>query len=158
MIRTLGLGLAAVVIALDRLSKWWLLDRFDLAAKSPVEIFPFFKLTLVWNRGVSLGLFQMEGEGGRVFLIGMTAAIAALVAAWLWRERKLHLALALGLVLGGALGNIWDRLQFGAVADFLHFHARGLSFYIFNAADAAITVGVGILLLDALLFRKKQNT
>lgn len=158
MNRAIGYGLAAGVFVLDRLSKWWLLGGFDLAAKSPVEIFPFFNLTLVWNRGISLGLFQMEGEGGRFLLIALTAAITALVAAWLWRAEKLHLALALGLVMGGAVGNIWDRLQYGAVADFLHFHLGSLSFYIFNLADAAITVGVAILIFDALLLPKKRNT
>lgn len=157
MNRNAGLGLAAAVFVLDRLSKWWLLGPFDLAAKGDVAVFPFFNLTLVWNRGISLGLFPMESEGGRALLIGLTAAIATLVAVWLWREAKLHAALALGLVLGGAIGNIWDRFQFGAVADFFHFHAFGFSFYIFNVADSAITVGVAVLIFDALLLRGKKS-
>jgi signal peptidase II len=158
MTRKFGFALAAAVFALDRLSKWWLLGPFGLDARGDVELLPFFKLTLVWNRGISLGLFQMEGEGGRIALIALTAAISLFVAVWLWRVGKPHLTAALGLVLGGALGNIWDRFQYGAVADFFHFHALGHSFYIFNVADAAISTGVTILLFDALLLWKKQNT
>ncbi|HXV74521.1 MAG TPA: signal peptidase II [Sphingomonadales bacterium] len=153
-----GFALAAAIFMLDRATKWWVLGPFDLAAKGDVALLPFFNLTLVWNRGISLGLFPMASEAGRFFLIALTAAISAFVAAWLWRAERLYAALALGLVLGGAVGNIWDRAAYGAVADFLHFHAFGLSFYIFNVADAAITAGVAVLLFDALLLRKKPNT
>lgn len=156
MIRRTGYSLALGIFALDRLSKWWLLEKFDLAEKSPVPLLPFFDLTLIWNRGISLGLFQTGSETGRYILIALTSLISLAVAAWLWRADRLHMGVALGLVLGGAIGNIWDRFQYGAVADFLHFFIGGWSFYIFNVADAAITVGVAILLWDALFLRKKS--
>lgn len=156
MIRRTGYSLALAVFALDRASKWWLLEKFGIEAKSPVEVLPFFDLTLIWNRGISLGLFQTGSEAGRYVLIALTSLISLVVAVWLWRVERLHLGLALGLVLGGAVGNIWDRFQYGAVADFLHFFIGEWSFYIFNVADAAITVGVAILLWDAVIVRKKS--
>lgn len=152
-----GFILAAVIFGIDRLAKFWAVDIFDLARNGPVEILPFFNLTLVWNRGISLGLFQMDGDFGRYFLIVLTGLVTIFVAVWLSRAKDAFLKTGLGLVLGGALGNIWDRVQFGAVADFFHFHLGDWSFYIFNVADAAITVGVVILLWDALLLSKKKN-
>lgn len=155
MIRALGFALAVGVFALDRLSKWWVLGPFDLLSKGDVAVLPFFNLTLVWNRGVSLGLFPTTSDSGRFLLVGLTTLITVAVAVWLWRAQRAHVVLALGSVLGGALGNIWDRLSYGAVADFLHFHAWEYSFYVFNAADAAISLGLGVLVLDGLLLGKK---
>ena len=153
-----GFVLAFVVFLADRVSKWWLLDIFDLRANSPVDVLPFFDLSLVWNRGISLGLFQMEGDMGRYFLIALTGVISVVIAFWLLKATENVLKIGLGLVLGGAVGNIWDRLEYGAVADFLHFFIRDWSFYIFNVADAAITIGVVLLLWDALLSPQKKNT
>lgn len=155
MIRALGFTLAAVVYGLDRFSKWWVLGPFDLLSKGDVTVLPFFNLTLVWNHGISLGLFPATSEGGRLFLICLTSVITAIVAVWMCRAQRPPVALALGAVLGGALGNIWDRLSYGAVADFLHFHAWNYSFYVFNVADAAISLGLLVLILDGLLFGKK---
>lgn len=150
--------LALVVFLTDRASKWWLLDIFDIEANSPVEILPFLNLTLVWNYGISLGLFQMEGNVGRYFLIVLTGIISLIIVYWLIRAKESVLKMGLGMVLGGAIGNIWDRFEYGAVADFLHFYVSDWSFYIFNIADAAITIGVIVLLWDALLLPQKKNT
>lgn len=158
MIKHFGFILAGAVFVADRLSKWWVVDVYDLANKSPVDLLPFLNLTLVWNRGISLGMFQVDGDGGRYFLIALTGAISIFIAVWLFRAKEKILNIGLGLILGGAVGNIWDRLEYAAVADFLHFFIGGWSFYIFNIADAAITVGVILLLWDALLLSQKKNT
>lgn len=147
----LGLRFALVVLILDQLSKWWILGPFALPAKVTVPVIDgFFNLTMVWNRGVSMGLFRADSDAGRWLLTGLTGAIAALVAYWLLKEQSRAQALALGGILGGAIGNIADRVRFGAVADFLHFHLMGYSFYVFNLADAAITLGVAALLFIGL--------
>ena len=119
-----------------------------------MQIFSFFDLRWVENRGVSLGLLSADGELGRWLLVAMTAAIAIFVAFWLWRERKRADAVALAMVLGGALGNIVDRARFGYVVDYadLHFGAWR-PFLVFNVGDAAITIGVLLLLVRALLMR-----
>ena len=158
MAQKLGFTLAALVFLADRFSKWWLLTVYDLPAKGSVDVLPFFDLTLVWNRGISLGLFQMESDAGRYFLIALTGIISVVLVVWLLRAGERILATGLGLVLGGAVGNIWDRVEYGAVADFFHFFIGDWSFYIFNVADAAISVGVVLLLWDALLKPKKKNT
>jgi len=158
MIKYFGFIIAGLVFLADRLSKWWVVDVYDLADKSPVDLLPFLDLTLVWNRGISLGMFQFGGDGGRYFLITLTGAISIFIGVWLFRTKEKILNIGLGMVLGGAVGNIWDRLEYGAVADFLHFFIGNWSFYIFNIADAAITVGVILLLWDALLLSQKKNT
>lgn len=158
MIKHFGFILAGAVFVADRLSKWWVVDVYDLAHKSPVDLLPFLDLTLIWNRGISLGMFQVDGDGGRYFLIALTGAISIFIGVWLFRAKEKILNIGLGLILGGAVGNIWDRLEYAAVADFLHFFIGDWSFYIFNIADAAITVGVILLLWDALLLSQKKNT
>lgn len=148
--RRLGLLLAVGILLSDRLSKIWILEGLRLTPGDTVPLLPFFNLTFVWNRGISLGLLQQDGDTGRWLLILVTSFVALFLAVWLWRAAGRWTAAAIGLILGGAVGNIWDRIAFGAVADFLHFHVGGWSFYIFNVADAAISVGVGMLLIESL--------
>jgi signal peptidase II len=152
-----ALALSLVILILDRLSKHWILNIYDLPSLGQVEILPFFSLTMVWNRGISLGLFQANSEMGTYFLIGLTAVITIVLLIWLWSETKPMVAFALALVIGGSLGNIWDRVNYGAVADFLHFHVSNYNFYVFNVADAAITLGVVFMLWDALLLPQKST-
>ncbi|MEO0412868.1 MAG: signal peptidase II [Pseudomonadota bacterium] len=146
-----GLWLAAIVFLLDQLSKIWILDVFDLPTKNNVDVLPFFSLTMVWNRGVSMGLFQADSNWMRWALVALTAVIAGLVIMWLRKAETRLGMVALACVLGGAAGNILDRARFGAVVDFIRLHAFDYSFYVFNIADAAITAGVGLLLLEAFL-------
>jgi len=153
-----GFVIAFVVFALDRLSKWLIVDVVNLEHSGPIDLLPFFNLEFIWNRGISLGLFQMDGDAGRYLLITLTGVVTLVVAWWLLRAGENILKIALGLVLGGAVGNIWDRFEYGQVADFMHFFIGDWSFYIFNVADAAITLGVILLLWDALLLPKKRNT
>lgn len=149
-----GLITALVILVADQVSKWWILDVYRLPLRGSVEILPFFNLTMVWNRGVSFGLLAADGDLGRWLLVAFTLAVAGAVVWWLRSAEGWRMTLALGGILGGALGNIIDRVRFGAVADFVHLHAGGYSFYIFNVADAAISVGVALLFLDAMLTRK----
>jgi signal peptidase II len=167
-----GLPLAAAIIGADQLSKAWVLgeqafnalgclDRTQRCGGYPVigPIFnsePFFSLTMTWNRGVSFGVLQAEGWG-RWALFLMTCGIAAGFTIWLLRSSRWTTALALSMVLGGAIGNMIDRARFGAVVDFLDF--SGLWFpWIFNVADAGITVGAALLLLDQLLASGKSKS
>lgn len=150
----IGAGLAVLVIVLDQASKLWVLHGLGFmegGAGTRIEVLPpWFNLTMVWNRGVSFGLFAAESVWMRLVLIGFSLAIAGVIAFWLTHAERLLQALAFGLIIGGALGNVIDRVAYGAVADFLDF--SGLWFpYVFNVADAAISVGVAGLVLDVIL-------
>lgn len=144
-------ALAALVFVVDQLTKAWIIEVVELKDRLTIPVLPFFSLTWVENRGVSMGLFQADGEVGRWLLTALTAGIAAFVAAWLRKAQTVTEQVALALVLGGAAGNIVDRLRFGHVVDFIHLHLGRWSFYVFNVADAAITVGVLLLLARAIL-------
>ncbi len=152
--KTLGYGLAAIVFILDQLSKYWIVNIVHLPERGFIDILPVFRLTFVGNVGVSMGLLQANSDLARWGLVGATALIAVLVALWIAREKQRPDVLALGLVLGGALGNIVDRVRFGYVVDFLHFFWHDHNFWVFNVADAAISVGVLLLLARALLAPK----
>lgn len=145
-----GAALALAILILDQASKYWILEVFDLPAKLSVPLVPGLNLTMVWNRGITFGLLSSESLLGTLLLAGLALAVVAALSVWLWRAERLSIALALGAVAGGAVGNVIDRLRFGAVVDFLHAHAFGWSWYVFNIADAAIVCGVGVLLLDSL--------
>ena len=145
-----GLAAAVLVFAADQASKLWVLAAH---AGLPVEVAPFFNIVLVWNRGVSFGLF---GAAGPLLLAAIGAAVAGVLVVWMLRSARRFEALALGAVAGGAAGNILDRLTRGAVVDFLDFHIGGWHWYAFNLADSAITVGVAMLLFDAVFGRGRR--
>lgn len=147
--KRLGYTIAVVVFCLDQLSKYWVTSILDLRTRGYVDLLPVFDLTWVENRGVSMGLFRAAGDMERWLLVVVTLAIAVGVAWWIAREASRTDVAALGLVLGGALGNIVDRVRYGYVVDFFHVFWHDHHFYVFNVADAAITVGVIILLLRA---------
>jgi len=150
--RLAGAGVALLVLVLDQLSKAWLLG---VLAANPggIEVTSFFNLVMVWNSGVSFGLFGEDSESRRWLLIAVTLTITATLVIWLWRRPAPLVALALGAVIGGAVGNVIDRLRFGAVADFLDFHAFGWHWPAFNVADSAIVAGVALMLVDSLRAR-----
>jgi signal peptidase II len=148
--RRLGLIVAAVTLVLDQASKLWLYFVVDIAARQPIEITSFFNLILVWNQGVSFGLFQQNSEAGRWFLFAFKLVAAVALTIWIWRAGNRVLALGLGLIVGGAIGNAIDRALYGAVLDFAHFFWGRFSWYVFNIADAAIVVGVAVLLYDSV--------
>lgn len=146
-----GYSLALIVLILDQISKYWVLEIIHLPERGGIDVLPFFRLTFVGNIGVSMGMLQADSDLGRWLLTFITAGIALAVALWLRREKNPVDVAALGLVLGGAIGNILDRVRFGYVVDFLHFFWEQTSFWVFNLADAAITLGVILLLARAVL-------
>jgi len=149
----LGLAAALFSCALDQASKLWLLFSFDLPARGAIRLTPFLDLVLTWNRGISYGLFQQEGPFGQWALLIFKAVAVVLLWIWLARATSRLSAIALGLIIGGAIGNAIDRLAYGAVADFLLFTPRlgGFGFpYVFNLADSAIVAGVAGLLYESL--------
>lgn len=152
-----GFLLAAIVLILDQISKYWVLEVIHLPAIGGIDVWPFFRLTFVGNIGVSMGLLQADSDLARWLLTLATAGIAVAVALWLRKETQAPEVAALGLVLGGALGNIIDRARFGYVVDFLHFFWGQYSFWVFNLADAAITLGVVLLLGRAILAQPAAN-
>jgi len=152
--RDWGLLAAAVALILDQGSKMLMLYGLGFAHMGPgraIPILPFFNLVMVWNPGVSYGLFPASGPLGTALLALFSIAAVGALGWWLWVSDRLTLTVGLGLVIGGALGNLIDRLVYGKVADFFHFYGLGYDWYVFNVADAAITFGVIALLYDALL-------
>jgi signal peptidase II len=151
----LGLLVAAGMVVLDQAVKLWLLFGLDLETRAPIRVTPFLDLVAVWNTGISYGLFPQNGPVGQLLLLGFKAAAVALLSVWLSRAGTRLTAVALGLIIGGAVGNAIDRLAFGAVFDFvlLHLSTANLNFrwYVFNLADVAIVAGVIGLLSDALV-------
>jgi len=153
-IRDMGLASACAALFLDQAGKILMLYGFGFRDMSPgenVPVLPFFNLVMVWNPGVSYGLFPAHGMLGTAFLAVFSLAAVVALGWWLWNATRPALAVGLGLVIGGALGNLIDRLVYGKVADFFHFYGLGYDWYVFNIADCAITLGVAALLYDALL-------
>lgn len=152
----IGLLPATILFIADQVSKWWILEQVQLPRLGRIEISPIFDLTMVWNYGVSFGLLKAGSELERWGLVVLSGVISAVFAVWLARAERRLTALALGVVIGGALGNMVDRIRYGAVADFLDF--SGLHFpYVFNVADAAITIGAVVLFID-LMFNDPKSS
>jgi signal peptidase II len=151
-----GLAVALFVIAADQATKAWILSFFAERGGDPVAMLtPFFNLVLTGNRGVSFGLFNTNAAMNTAVFTVLAAAIVVALIVWLSRAHNPLIRLALGLIIGGAIGNVIDRLMRGAVVDFLDFHVGDWHWYAFNVADAAICLGVAALLLDGLLARPK---
>jgi signal peptidase II len=147
--RVLGTVAALATLALDQANKLWLINVYGIEARQPVRIAPFFDVIYAKNTGISYSLLQAETDLQRLGLLAFVAVATVLLCIWLWRSRTLLVGLALGLIIGGALGNGIDRVAYGFVADFYHFHVGSFSWYVFNLADVAIVAGVGLLLLDS---------
>ena len=155
--RTLGLAIALAVFVLDQAVKWIVTYMLQLPERVTINWLPFFQLNWVPNHGVSMGFLTANGEVQRWLLVGLTAAISIFVLAWLWREKRRDDVVALGFVLGGALGNILDRVRLGYVVDYADLHfGEWRPFLVFNLGDAAITIGVLLLLVRALLTRERK--
>jgi signal peptidase II len=148
-----GLTIAVLTLAIDQASKLWLLHIFDLGHRGVVPVTPFFDLILAWNTGISYGWFQNADALGQGILMGIKAVAVVLLAIWMSRSQTRLAAAALGLIIGGAVGNGIDRALYGAVVDFalLHVQIGGKTYnwYVFNLADAAIVAGVIGLLYDS---------
>ena len=147
----LGLTAAGIVCVLDQAIKFWLIRFvFHFDPRKIVTLAPVLDLRLLWNSGISYGLFQYGSPRWQWSLFGFKMLAVVVLWAWLARTRSRLGALSLGLIIGGALGNAVDRFAYGAVADFVHFHVGTFSWYVFNVADAAIVAGVVGLLLESL--------
>ena len=155
--RGLGALAALVVFALDRASKLAVLEKFGAEDVAPRPLTPFLDLVLQFNPGISFSFLRQDTALGVWLLLGFTLAATALLAAWLWRARSWMVGLGLGAIIGGALGNACDRLIYGAVVDFLDLHAFGRHFFVFNVADAAINIGVALLIFDGLFGRSGER-
>ena len=153
----LGLAVAIAAAAVDQASKLWVIFGTDLGTRGSITLLPFLDLVLTWNTGISYGLFPQEGPLGQWALLALKAIAAVLLWVWLARASSRLTAVALGLIIGGAVGNAIDRLAYGAVADFVVLHVTPASFnfkwYVFNIADAAIVAGVVGLLYETLIPR-----
>lgn len=151
----LGVIVALATLVLDQASKFWLVRVFDIARRGTVKLTSFFDLVLAWNQGISFGWFQNDGPAAQIALLAVKAVAVVVLAIWMARSRTLIASLALGLIIGGAIGNGIDRLVYGAVVDFALFHLQiggnTFNWYVFNLADVAIVAGVAALLYDSFL-------
>jgi len=148
MIR-IGAISALIAFLLDRVSKGWFIDVYELPLKGTVEILPIFDVVMVWNRGVSFGFLSANDDFGRWALVAMNLVIVAVLLYWLKSAKNIMLSSAIGLVIGGAFGNIYDRVKFGAVADFFQFHWQEWYFAVFNVADSFIFIGAMLLIFNS---------
>ena len=150
-----GILAAIVTLIVDQVSKLWLLFMFDIAHRGAVRVTPFFDVVLAWNPGISFGWFQSESPAAQIGLMAVKAVAVIVLAIWMARSRTLLATLALGLIIGGAIGNAIDRFAYGAVVDFALLHVqigeKTLNWYVFNLADVAIVAGVAALLYDSFL-------
>lgn len=161
-----GLATAVVVTLLDQVSKWWIVEKVmrpEGVWETPfyipdrIRLAPFFDIVMAWNRGVSFGIFNNGGPWNALLLSGLSLAIVVLLLGWMRKAHSRLIEVALGLIVGGALGNVIDRIRVGAVADFLDLHILGYHWPAFNLADSAITVGAVVLVLDSLFARRTSN-
>jgi signal peptidase II len=153
---TLGLSLGVVTAIIDQANKWWMLKVFDIEAKGQVAVTPYLDLVMVWNRGISYGLFQQGSALGQILLAGFAVVAVIVLILWMARMTSAIGAAGAGLVMGGAVGNAIDRVVHGAVADFFSFHVGDFYWYVFNVADAAIIAGVAGLMYDSI-FNSHKN-
>ncbi len=156
MLSRLGIVTGLIVLAADQASKWWILQRIDLPRTQQVALLPVLNLTMVWNRGVTFGLLNSSSPWNALILSALALAVVIALGFWLHRAESRLTAIALGAIGGGAVGNITDRLRFGAVVDFIDAHIGVWHWYVFNVADAAIVCGVAALILEGLLRRGRS--
>jgi signal peptidase II len=147
-----GLGLSILVIALDQLSKWVVVTHV-MNPPIQMELTSFFNMVLTYNRGVSFGMFSTGTDAGKWVLVGVALTISGFLLRWLFQSNRLFSVIALGLIIGGAIGNVIDRVIFGAVVDFLDFHAFGYHWPAFNVADTAIFIGAIGLVFESFFIK-----
>ena len=152
--RALGATIAVLVFAIDQAAKFLIVHGFAGVGEAPTSLGPFLDLNLRFNPGISFSFFPQATALGVSVLLGLTLVAVALLGVWLWRTHNLLIGAGIGAIIGGALGNALDRLSYGAVVDFLDLHLFGRHFFVFNLADAAINVGVALLILESLLARR----
>lgn len=156
--RLIWLGFVAILAAvgIDQASKWYLLDVL-MQPPQNYEVFPFFHIVLTWNKGISFGFLPAGSSYAVWALVGVAVAMVLFLLTWLFQAENRLQALSIGLVIGGAIGNVIDRIRFGAVTDFIYFHYGDYYFPAFNAADSFITIGVGLILIEYLIHIKNEK-
>jgi signal peptidase II len=154
----LGVISALLVLGADQGSKYWILHVLDLPDLRQVVVLPVLNLTMVWNQGVTFGLFNGLGAWSHFLLAAIALLVVGGLALWLRRAENTLVALSIGAIAGGAIGNVIDRLRYGAVVDFIHAHIGDWSWYVFNVADAAIVCGVALLVVDSQFLRRAHIT
>lgn len=155
--RALGALVALATLAADQGNKLWLIFSYGIEARQPVQLTSFFDVVYAKNPGISYSLLSASSDIERYGLLAFALAATAILGFWLWRSRTRTVALGLGFIVGGALGNAYDRFAYGFVADFYHFHVGSFSWYVFNLADVAIVAGVALLLYDSLFSAGKAG-
>ncbi len=148
--RSAGFAVAAATLVADQANKLFLLDVYDIEMRQPLRLGRYLDIVMAKNPGISYSLLSARSAAGRWALVAFVVLASGLIAWWLWRTTTRLVGVALGLILGGAIGNAIDRFSYGWVADFYYFHVGGFHWYVFNLADVAIVAGVVLLLIDAL--------
>ena len=148
---TFGLLVAAVFAILDQVSKWWVVNIYGLMDKGRVHVMPYFDMVFVKNKGVSYGMFTQDSELGQWLLVGFAVVAVIAMLVWLVKAESRLVALSLGLIISGAIGNSIDRMVYGGVIDFISLYAYDYYWYVFNIADVAIVAGVAGLIYDSIL-------
>lgn len=152
----IGLGSVTLSLLLDQISKAMVLGYFT-EPQMAVPVTSFFEIILTHNYGVSWGLFNTGAQANAYIFSTLAGVISIGLFIWMWQSRSRFMSVALGMIIGGAIGNVIDRLRFGAVVDFLHFYWKGYSFPVFNIADAAITIGVCLIFIDSFIHPKEES-
>ncbi len=152
--RLAGLALGLLVLLADQASKYWVLHGAHLTDGHILTLLPVLNFVLVWNRGITFGLLTSDSAASKLILAGVALVVVAALIVWLWRARGLATTLCIGAIAGGAIGNVADRLRYGAVVDFIQAHLGAWSWYVFNIGDAAIVCGVIALIAESLLRRE----
>lgn len=153
---TVGIYIMVFIALVDQATKWWILNQVMVPPRV-VPVTSFFNLVLQWNKGITFGLLNSGHEWTRYLFIATAIAIMLLLISWLVKTHSILAGIGISMVMGGALGNLIDRMTHGAVLDFLDFHFRGFHWYAFNIADSAIVCGVGLLLLENLVREEKKG-
>ena len=153
--RRLGLLATLAILVTDQANKLWLIFVYGIEARQPIRLTPFFDVIYKKNTGISYSLLRAQTGPQRIALLIFIFSATAFLGVWLWKARTKIAGLGLGLIVGGALGNFYDRLAYGFVVDFYHFHLGSFSWYVFNIADVSIVFGVGLLIYDSLFEAKK---
>ena len=142
---------------LDQLTKWWVVFEVMNPPRT-IPVSPFFNLVMGWNKGVSFGMFDSDSEMNKWLLVALALVVVVVLLMWMRKAESRRIAVALGMIVGGAIGNVIDRVHFGAVADFLDFYVGGYHWPAFNVADTGITVGAVVLVLDSLFTSSESDT
>jgi signal peptidase II len=153
----LGLLIAFLATLIDQISKWWFMEVLLKPPTNFIHVMPSLNFVKAWNKGISFSMFSSDSEVGRWLLVAMSFAITVWLIVWLRKETEKHIQIALGLIIGGAIGNVIDRIRLGAVADFIDVYVGTYHWPAFNGADSFIFIGAAIILISSFICDKKDT-